>query len=67
VHIDIDIDIDVEGYRPEKGTVDRDGNEVEDRICNQKDFDRTIVIDPTGQAGKSDHRGREQGSKAPPS
>lgn len=35
----------MEGYRPEKGTVDRDGEEVEDRIYNNKDFDRTIVID----------------------
>ena len=39
------IDLDVEGYRPEKGTVDRDGEEVEDRIYNAKDFDRTLVLD----------------------
>src|SRR6056297_295242 len=39
------IDRDVEGYRPEKGQLDRDGNEVEDRIYNTKDFDRTLVID----------------------
>jgi type I restriction enzyme R subunit len=39
------IDKDVEGYRPEKGTVDRDGEEVEDRIYNAKDFDRTLVLD----------------------
>ena len=25
--------------------VDREGNEVEDRIYNQKDFDRTLVLD----------------------
>jgi len=25
--------------------VDRDGNEIEDRIYNIKDFDRTLVID----------------------
>jgi type I restriction enzyme R subunit len=43
--IKVHIDRDVEGYRPEKGTVDRDGNEVEDRIYNQKDYDRTLVID----------------------
>lgn len=41
VHIDRDID----GYRPEPGKLDREGNEVEDRIYNQKDFDRTLVID----------------------
>jgi type I restriction enzyme R subunit len=43
--IKIHIDKDVEGYRPEKGTVDRDGNEVEDRIYNTKDYDRVLVID----------------------
>jgi type I restriction enzyme R subunit len=37
--------VDVEGYRPEKGKLDRDGNEVDDRIYNQKDFDRNLVID----------------------
>src|SRR5208282_547386 len=43
--VKIHIDRDVEGYRPEEGQLDRDGNEVEDRIYNQKDFDRTLVID----------------------
>ncbi len=43
--IKVHIDIDVDGYRPEAGAVDRDGEEVEDRIYNQKDFDRTIVLD----------------------
>ena len=43
--VKVHIDRDVEGYRPEKGQLDRDGNEVEDRIYNQKDFDRTLVID----------------------
>ena len=43
--IKVHIDRDVEGYRPEKGQVDRDGNEVEDRIYNTKDFDRTLVLD----------------------
>ncbi len=44
--IKVHIDVDVEGYRPEKGQLDRDGVEVEDRIYNQKDYDRTLVIDP---------------------
>lgn len=39
------IDRDVEGYRPEKGQLDREGKEVEDRIYNSRDFDRTLVID----------------------
>ncbi|MCC6955083.1 MAG: DEAD/DEAH box helicase family protein [Deltaproteobacteria bacterium] len=43
--IKVHIDIDVDGYRPEKGKTDRDGNEVEDRIYNSKDYDRTVVID----------------------
>jgi type I restriction enzyme R subunit len=43
--VKVHIDRDVEGYRPEKGQVDRDGEEVEDRIYNSKDFDRTLVID----------------------
>ena len=43
--VKVHIDRDVEGYRPEKGTLDRDGDEVEDRIYNQKDFDRVLVLD----------------------
>src|SRR5450631_2605863 len=43
--IKVHIDRDVEGYRPEKGQLDRDGEEVEDRIYNPKDFDRTLVLD----------------------
>ncbi len=43
--VKVHIDVDVDGYRPEAGTRDRDGEEVEDRIYNQKDFDRTLVLD----------------------
>ena len=43
--VKVHIDLDVEGYRPERGDVDRDGNEIEDRLYNPKDFDRTLVID----------------------
>ena len=39
------IDHDVEGYRPEQGPLDREGEEVEDRINNIRDFDCTLVID----------------------
>ena len=39
------IDRDVEGYRPEKGKVDLDGEEVEDRHYDGRDFDRVLVID----------------------
>ena len=43
--IKVHIDRDVEGYRPEQGQLDRDGNQVEDRLYNLKDFDRTLVLD----------------------
>ena len=43
--IKVHIDRDVEGYRPEKGQLDRYGNEIEDRIYNTRDFDRTLVLD----------------------
>jgi type I restriction enzyme R subunit len=41
----IDIDKDLSGWRPEKGMVDKLGNEIEDRIYNQKDFDRALVLE----------------------
>ena len=41
----VHVDRDVEGYRPEPGQLDREGNEVEDRIYNTSDFDRTLVLD----------------------
>jgi type I restriction enzyme R subunit len=43
--VKVHIDLDVQGYRPEQGKMDRDGDLVEDRIYNAKDFDRTIVLD----------------------
>lgn len=43
--VKVHIDRDVEGYRPEKGQLDRAGEEVDDRIYNAKDFDRTLVLD----------------------
>jgi len=43
--VKVHIDRDIEGYRPEAGQLDRDGEEVEDREYNTKDFDRTLVLD----------------------
>lgn len=43
--IRVGIDKDLEGYRPEKGKIDVNGNEIEDREFNIKDFDRNLVID----------------------
>ena len=45
----VDIDLDLQGWRPTKGQVDKKGNVIEDRIYNQKDFDRTMVIDERTQ------------------
>lgn len=43
--IRVDIDIDAQGFRPEKGQTDKNGELIKDRIYNQKDFDRTLIID----------------------
>ncbi len=40
----IDLDRDLSGWRPEDGKVDDEGKLIEDRIYNQKDFDRTMVL-----------------------
>ena len=42
--IRIDLDKDLTGWRPEDGKVDAHGNEIEDRIYNQKDFDRKLIL-----------------------
>ena len=43
--IRVSLNVDAEGYRPEDGKTDKEGNIVEDRIYNRKDFDRNLVID----------------------
>src|ERR1035437_2093751 len=43
--IRIGLDIDLEGWRPPKDFLDKNGNPVEDRIYNRTDFDRNIVVD----------------------
>ena len=43
--IRIGIDVDLEGWRPESGFTDKDGNPVEDRIYNSSDYDKNLVID----------------------
>ncbi len=43
--VKVHLDVDIEGYRPAKGETDKFGYEIEDRIYNQKDFDRNLVID----------------------
>lgn len=41
----VGLNVDLEGYRPEKGKRDVNGEEVVDREYNTKDFDRNLVID----------------------
>ena len=43
--VKVSLDKDLEGYRPERGKLDEDGYEVEDKEYTLRDFDRTIVID----------------------
>ena len=43
--IRVGLNVDADGWRPEMGKKDKHGNEVEDRIYNQKDFDRNLVIE----------------------
>ena len=40
-----DLDKDLAGWRPEAGKLDRYGNEIEDRIYNQRDMDKKLVLD----------------------
>ena len=41
----IDIDKDLQGWRPHAGQVDKKGQLVEDRVYNQVDMDRTLVLE----------------------
>jgi type I restriction enzyme R subunit len=41
----IDIDKDVQGWRPNKGQLDKHGQEIADRVYNQIDMDRTLVLE----------------------
>lgn len=41
----VGLNVDLEGWRPEEGQLDQDGNPVDDRLYNTKDFDRNLVID----------------------
>jgi len=41
----IDLDRDLAGWRPDKGMLDKHGHVIEDRIYNQKDFDKTLVLE----------------------
>ena len=41
----VGMNVDLEGWRPEAGKKDKNGNLVKDRVYNTKDYDRNLVID----------------------
>lgn len=43
--IRVSLDKDLEGYRPTKDKVDKDGNLIEDRVYNITDFDRNLILE----------------------
>lgn len=45
----IDFDKDLQGWRPPKGMLDKNGELIEDRIYNLKDMDRNLVIEARTQ------------------
>ena len=51
----VGLNTDLEGWRPEAGKKDKDGNEVDGRIYNTRDFDKNLVIDErTNLVAKND-------------
>jgi len=48
--IRIGLDKDLEGWRPYKGQIDVNGNQIEDREYISTDFDRRLIIDERTQA-----------------
>jgi type I restriction enzyme R subunit len=47
--IRVGINVDLEGWRPERGKTDKEGDLVEDRNYNVTDYDRKLVIDERTQ------------------
>ena len=43
--IRVHLDLDLTGWRPEKGKKDKHGQDIEDRVYNQKDYDRNLVME----------------------
>ena len=46
----VGLNVDLEGWRPEAGKTDKDGQLVEDRVYNRRDYDKTLVIDERTEA-----------------
>ena len=47
--IRINLDKDLDGWRPEKGQRDKHGKLIENRLYNQKDFDKELVLEKRTQ------------------
>lgn len=43
--IRIDLDKDLEGWKPKPGQRDKYGREIPDQLFNQRDFDRTLILE----------------------
>ena len=62
----VDLDKDLQGWRPTKNQYDKNGELIDDRIYNQQDFDRTLVIEERTQLVAkivSDHLSKERLAK----
>lgn len=47
--IRVDFDKDLQGWRPSKGQTDKYGKLIEDRIYNQRDFDKNLILEQRTQ------------------
>lgn len=45
----VGLNVDLEGWRPEVGKTDKNGQLVDDRIYNRKDYDKNLIIDERTQ------------------
>ena len=41
----VGLNVDIEGWQPEEGKTDKEGRLIENRLYNQKDYDKKLVID----------------------
>ncbi len=46
----VGLDVDLEGFRPSRNQIDKNGNVIEDREYNTSDYDRTLIIDERTKA-----------------
>lgn len=45
----VNLDVDVDGYRPESGKLDLNGQLIKDKYYDRKDFDKMLIIDDRTQ------------------